>query len=120
MKLFGTDGIRGKVGEFPITPSDMRKLGHAIAKSLFKDNIGNIYTSHDGRESAENITFALLDGLCEQGSDDSTNHNIYDLGLSSTPALSYLLSTTDSRFPCLGIQITASHNPYRLHSDQDY
>ena len=93
MKLFGTDGIRGKVGEFPITPSDMRKLGHAIAKSLFKDNIGNIYTSHDGRESAENITFALLDGLCEQGSDDSTNHNIYDLGLSSTPALSYLLST---------------------------
>ncbi|MFL2560083.1 MAG: hypothetical protein ACJ0QT_02895 [Gammaproteobacteria bacterium] len=113
MKLFGTDGIRGKVGEFPITPSDMRKLGHAIAKSLFKDNIGNIYTSHDGRESAENITFALLDGLCEQGSDDSTNHNIYDLGLSSTPALSYLLSTTDSRFPCLGIQITASHNPYQ-------
>ena len=35
MKLFGTDGIRGKVGEFPITPSDMRKLGYAIAKLIF-------------------------------------------------------------------------------------
>ena len=37
MKLFGTDGIRGKVGEFPITPSDMRKLGYAIAKLIFKN-----------------------------------------------------------------------------------
>ena len=35
MKLFGTDGIRGRVGEFPITPSDMKKLGYAISKSIF-------------------------------------------------------------------------------------
>ena len=114
MKLFGTDGIRGKVGEFPITPSDMRKLGYAIAKLIFKDNnTGFIYTSYDGRESAVDITCALLDGLCEQGPSTLSNHHIYSLGLSSTPALSHLLSTTDSRFPCLGIQITASHNPHQ-------
>ena len=35
MKLFGTDGIRGKVGESPIRSSDMKKIGYAIAKTMF-------------------------------------------------------------------------------------
>ena len=55
MKLFGTDGIRGRVGEFPITPSDMKKLGYAISKSIFKDKAGLVLISNDGRASADEI-----------------------------------------------------------------
>ena len=114
MKLFGTDGIRGKVGKFPITPLDMRKLGYAISKSMLKNNVGYIYISHDGRESREDIEYALMDGICEHGKDASTNHIIFNLGLSSTPALSYLLSKIErNRSLWLGIQITASHNHYQ-------
>ena len=68
MKLFGTDGIRGKVGEFPITPLDMKKLGYAISKSIFKDKEGLVLISNDGRASADEIEDALREGISKQGS----------------------------------------------------
>ena len=49
MKLFGTDGIRGKVGESPITSSDMKKIGYANEKTMFKNTIGTEHISNDGR-----------------------------------------------------------------------
>ena len=85
MKLFGTDGIRGRVGEFPITPSDMKKLGYAISKSIFKDKAGLVLISNDGRASADEIEDALREGISKQGA------HIASLDLLSTPALSYFV-----------------------------
>lgn len=105
MKLFGTDGIRGKVGEFPITPFDMRKIGYAIAKTMFKNSTGRVLISNDGRESAREIEYALHHGITEQGS------TAYSIGLNSTPAVSHSLHLAASNE--IGIQITASHNSYQ-------
>ena len=109
MKLFGTDGIRGKVGEFPITPADMKKLGYAIAKTMFKNSVGAVYISNDGRESAYRIERALTKGIAAQGS------MIISCGsLLSTPALSYTVNNVKNESTkFIGIQITASHNPYQ-------
>lgn len=106
MKLFGTDGIRGKVGESPITSSDMKKIGYAIAKTMFKNTLGTVHISNDGRSSATEIEDALKCGIIKQGS-ITQNH-----GLLSTPALSYFLNKSGSN-KFSGIQITASHNPYQ-------
>ena len=114
MKLFGTDGIRGKVGEFPITPIDMEKLGFAISKSLFKDKDGLVLISHDGRISANEIEEALRKGISKYGA------YVTSLDLISTPALSYFIRKLqlnnrkdNLKIPChIGIQITASHNSY--------
>ena len=106
MKLFGTDGIRGKVGESPITSSDMKKIGYAIAKTMFKNTLGTVHISNDGRSSASEIEDALKCGIIKQGS-ITQNH-----GLLSTPALSYFLNKSGSN-KFSGIQITASHNPYQ-------
>ena len=90
MKLFGTDGIRGKVGESPITSSDMKKIGYAIAKTMFKNTLGTVHISNDGRSSASEIEDALKCGIIKQGS-ITQNH-----GLLSTPALSYFLNKSGS------------------------
>ena len=106
MKLFGTDGIRGKVGEFPITSVDMEKLGYAIAAIMFKNSVGRVYISNDGRASAHEIEDALNHGIIRQGSTTRS------YALLSTPALSYFLNkSTPGKL--IGIQITASHNPYQ-------
>tara|TARA_B100000949_G_scaffold12800_1_gene9716 strand:+ start:425 stop:1843 length:1419 start_codon:yes stop_codon:yes gene_type:complete len=115
MKLFGTDGIRGRVGEFPITPSDMKKLGYAISKSIFKDKAGLVLISNDGRASADEIEDALREGISKQGA------HIASLDLLSTPALSYFvrnIQVTEVKDNSkitrhIGIQITASHNCYQ-------
>lgn len=114
MKLFGTDGIRGKVGEFPITPLDMKKLGYAISKSIFKDKEGLVLISNDGRASADEIEDALREGISKQGS------YITSLDLLSTPALSFIICNLHLTrikdnliLPYIGIQITASHNCYQ-------
>ncbi len=107
MKLFGTDGIRGKFNESPINHDDLVKIGYAFAKSIFGDKSGKIFISNDGRDSSPIIESALSKGIHHQGS--SVSH----IGLYPTPALSiYLNSTYSSSELCAGIQITASHNPH--------
>ena len=54
MTLFGTDGIRGRYGFFPLNDSSIRKIGLAISRS-FNDNNKILYIAHDGRESCESI-----------------------------------------------------------------
>ena len=107
MKLFGTDGIRGKFNESPINHDQLIKIGYAFAKSMFGDKSGKILISNDGRESCPIIESALSQGIHHQGS------MVFHLGLYPTPALSvYLNSTVLTSGACAGIQITASHNPY--------
>ena len=107
MKLFGTDGIRGKFGKPPINHDELVKIGYAFAKSLFDKQAGKVLISNDGRESSLIIEKALSLGIKHQGSE------VLFIGLYPTPALSiYLNSTAQTSIMRAGIQITASHNPY--------
>jgi phosphoglucosamine mutase len=105
MKLFGTDGIRGVFGDYPMDESTIKKIGFSIGKVLCK-KVENIYIGHDGRESFKSIYENLVQGISYNG-----KYNIIFLGLIPTPALSYILSSQQSS-DSIGIQITASHNPY--------
>ena len=106
MTLFGTDGIRGRYGESPLNDSSIRKIGLAISRSFNDNSIKKVYIAHDGRESCESILRNLIMGICSDRS-----YEIIYLDLFPTPALTYLLSENDLS-DAIGIEITASHNPY--------
>jgi len=105
MKLFGTDGIRGKYGVFPLDNSTVRKIGAAISE-IYTQRISKFFIAHDGRSSYKTIYEELLKGILS-----SKNYEIIFLDLLPTPSLSYILSERVKN-NAMGIQITASHNPY--------
>ncbi len=102
-KYFGTDGIRGKVGTFPITPDFMLKLGWAAGRVLGGTDGGKVLIGKDTRISGYMFESALEAGLASAGL------NIYLLGPMPTPAIAYLTRTLHAK---AGIVISASHNPY--------
>ncbi len=103
-KLFGTDGIRGKANEYPITPEMAINIGRAIAHYFKKDNgQTKILIGKDTRISGDMIESGLLSGICSMGVDS------YVTGIIPTPGVAYLTSSTDMD---AGIVISASHNPY--------
>lgn len=103
---FGTDGIRGRVGEDPITPEIMLKLGWAAGRVLGakSGDPGKILIGKDTRVSGYLLESALESGLSAAGVD------IRLLGPMPTPAIAYLARTARAR---AGIVISASHNPYQ-------
>ena len=101
MKLFGTDGVRGKAGEV-ITPFLATKLAMAFAESIDKKT-GKILVGKDTRRSGYMIENALVSGLTAVG------FNVIQIGPMPTPAIAFL--TEDMRCDG-GIMISASHNPY--------
>lgn len=106
MNLFGTDGIRGRYGHYPLDDLTIRKVGFAISQSFNDDRIKKIFIAHDGRESCDSIFRNLSKGILS----DRT-YEIILLDLFPTPALAYILSNNESS-DAIGIEITASHNPY--------
>lgn len=102
-KYFGTDGIRGKVGEHPITPEFMLKLGWAVGRVLAKEGEGKVLIGKDTRISGYMFESALEAGLSAAGVD------IHLLGPMPTPAIAYLTRTFHAQ---AGIVISASHNPF--------
>ena len=102
-KYFGTDGIRGKVGEEPITPGFILKLGWAVGRVLAKKEKGKVLIGKDTRISGYMFESALQAGLSASGTD------ILLLGPMPTPAIAYLTRTLHAQ---AGIVISASHNPY--------
>jgi len=102
-RYFGTDGIRGKVGEHPITPEFMLKLGWAAGRVLTKGEPGKVLIGKDTRISGYMFESALQAGLSAAGVD------IRLLGPMPTPAIAYLTRTLHAH---AGIVISASHNPY--------
>ena len=102
-KYFSTDGIRGKVGEEPITPDFVMKLGWAIGTALHENTSGPILIGKDTRVSGYMFESALEAGLSAAGVD------IRLLGPVPTPAVAYLTKSTRAE---AGIVISASHNPY--------
>lgn len=103
-QYFGTDGIRGKVGEYPITADFILKLGWAAGKVLADSGSNNhVVIGKDTRISGYMFEAALEAGLAAAG----VNSQL--LGPMPTPAVAYLTRTF--RAQC-GIVISASHNPY--------
>jgi len=102
-KFFGTDGVRGRVGEDPITPERMLKLGWAAGRVLAQDGGGKVLIGKDTRISGYLLESALESGLSAAGVD------VRLLGPMPTPGIAYLARTARAR---AGIVISASHNPY--------
>ena len=102
-QYFGTDGIRGKVGEFPMTPDFVMKLGWAAGVVLAADGTKEVLVGKDTRASGYMLESALEAGLSAAGV------NIALAGPIPTPAVAYLASTFRAD---AGVVISASHNPY--------
>lgn len=102
-KYFGTDGIRGQVGEYPVTAEFMLKLGWAAGRVLGSANGGLVIIGKDTRISGYMFESALEAGLSAAGMD------IRLLGPMPTPAIAYLTRTLHAN---AGIVISASHNAY--------
>ena len=102
-KYFGTDGIRGRVGDFPITPEFMLKLGWAAGMVFRKQGKCRILIGKDTRISGYMFESALEAGLSAAGAD------VMLLGPMPTPAIAYLTRTFHAE---AGIVISASHNPH--------
>lgn len=103
-KYFGTDGIRGEIGKFPMTPEFALKLGWAAGKVLADDGRSLVLIGKDTRISGYMLESALQAGLVAAGV------NIRLLGPMPTPAVAYL---TRAFRASAGIVISASHNPYQ-------
>lgn len=105
MKFFGTDGIRGRMGEEPITPSTVLKLGWALGRVLAEKNgqRGTVIIGKDTRVSGYLLESAIEAGLISAGMD------VQLLGPMPTPGIAYLTRTARAR---AGVVISASHNPY--------
>ena len=102
-KYFGTDGVRGKVGEYPITPDFVMKLGWAAGKVLSKKGTKKVLIGKDTRISGYMLESALEAGLSAAGL------KAILMGPMPTPAVAYLTRTFRAE---AGIVISASHNPY--------
>ncbi|ABC28106.1 phosphoglucosamine mutase [Hahella chejuensis KCTC 2396] len=103
-EYFGTDGIRGRVGEGPITPEFMLKLGWAAGRVFRQEGRRNrVLIGKDTRISGYIFESALESGLAAAGVD------VAMLGPMPTPAIAYLTRTFRA---CAGIVISASHNPF--------
>ncbi|AAP95193.1 phosphoglucosamine mutase [[Haemophilus] ducreyi] len=102
-KYFGTDGVRGKVGQFPITPDFALKLGWAAGKILATQGTKQVLIGKDTRISGYMLESALEAGLAAAGLSAAF------VGPMPTPAVAYLTRTFRAE---AGIVISASHNPY--------
>jgi phosphoglucosamine mutase len=106
-QYFGTDGIRGEVGKFPIVPEFMTRLGYAAGKVLTKDakpgERCKVLIGKDTRVSGYLLEAALEAGFAAAGVD------VMLCGPIPTPGVAYL---TKALRLSAGIVISASHNPY--------
>jgi phosphoglucosamine mutase len=103
MALFGTDGIRGRVGVAPITADHVVRLGRAVGAVLKREGLATVVIGKDTRISCYMFESALEAGLISAGV------SVKLLGPMPTPAVAML---TQSLRADLGVVISASHNPY--------
>ncbi|MGE4553565.1 MAG: phosphoglucosamine mutase, partial [Desulfovibrionaceae bacterium] len=103
-RLFGTDGLRGRVNEYPMTPEIALRLGLA-AGQYFRNGSKRhrVIIGKDTRLSGYVFETALTSGFCATGMD------VFLVGPLPTPAISFL---TRNMRADLGVVISASHNPF--------
>ena len=102
-KYFGTDGVRGKVGDYPIVPDFVMKLGWAAGKVLSETGTKKVVIGKDTRISGYMLEAALEAGFSAAGVDSVL------LGPMPTPAVAYLTKAFRAE---AGVVISASHNPF--------
>jgi phosphoglucosamine mutase len=103
-RLFGTDGVRGTAGEYPLDHHTVRRLGAALVRAMPRDGRPlRLVVGRDTRESGEWIEQELARGACAAGASVTT------AGVVPTPAVAYV--TRAMGFDA-GIVISASHNPF--------
>jgi len=102
-RVFGTDGVRGAVGQWPMTPEFVLKLGWAAGKVLGNHGRRRVLVGKDTRVSGYMFESALESGFAAAGVD------VRLLGPMPTPAIAYLTRTLRAS---AGVVISASHNPY--------
>jgi phosphoglucosamine mutase len=102
-QLFGTDGIRGLVGQYPLDAVGAQQIGKAIASHFARPG-EVIMIGSDPRESSADLVTAVSAGITAMGV------HVLNVGVVPTPGLAYLTSQeTEAK---AGVMITASHNPY--------
>ena len=103
--LFGTDGIRGEAGKFPLDPSTVTAIGFSLASHLAgTGNTPKIVIGRDTRESGESIEQALIEGAVRAGA------KCLSAGVITTPGVAFLTRKLEAS---AGVVISASHNPYQ-------
>src|SRR5438445_2220369 len=103
-RLFGTDGVRGTAGHYPLDPATVRRLGAALVRALpHGPGSPGLLVGRDTRESGVWIEAALADGAAGEGA------TVTSAGVVPTPAVAYLTRT--QAFDA-GVVISASHNPF--------
>src|SRR6185503_18242687 len=103
--LFGTDGIRGEAGQFPLDPETVSKIGFSLATHLANGaEAPQIVIGRDTRESGESIERAIVDGASKAGA------KCLSAGVITTPGVAYLTRALQA---AAGVVISASHNPYQ-------
>lgn len=105
-KLFGTDGIRGEAGLFPLDAPTIEIIGSSLA-TRFKEKLGRppvIVIGRDTRESGEWIEQALLAGASRAGAE------VRSAGIISTPGVAFLARSLPAD---AGVVLSASHNPFQ-------
>ena len=104
-KLFGTDGMRGEAGRFPLDAATVRAAGRSLARQL-SERLGrapHVLTGRDTRESGAWIEGAFLAGARDAGA------TVRSAGVITTPGVAYLARTLPAD---AGVVISASHNPF--------
>lgn len=102
-KLFGTDGIRGRAHEYPVTASMAAKLGRAVVSVLGGAGRAKVLIGRDTRESGVLLEEGLVGGLVASGAE------VVRLGVLPTPAVALLVRQTGAT---AAVMLTASHNPF--------
>jgi phosphoglucosamine mutase len=103
VKLFGTDGLRGVAGRFPLDPASVRRVGREIARAL-PDRGREVILGGDTRESTPGMLGELAAGLAEGGARPRS------AGVIPTPAVAELVLELSAG---CGVSVSASHNPWR-------
>lgn len=103
--LFGTDGIRGEAGQFPLDLTTVKAIGFSLATHLAQTTENpQIVTGRDTRESGESIERALIEGATQAGA------KCLSAGVITTPGVAFLTRALQA---AAGVVISASHNPYQ-------
>ena len=103
--LFGTDGIRGEAGQFPLDPATVSAIGFSLASHLAERTpTPQIIIGRDTRESGESIEQALIAGATRAGA------KCMSAGVITTPGVAFLTRKFQAS---AGVVISASHNPYQ-------
>jgi phosphoglucosamine mutase len=103
--LFGTDGIRGEAGQFPLDAPTVSAIGFSLARHLSKTTgAPEIVIGRDTRESGDWLEQALIDGATRAGG------KCLSAGVITTPGVAFLTRKLDAD---AGVVISASHNPYQ-------